>query len=157
MSNIPSHEAALFCRYILSSLDRLLQCLEGLNEEQLNWRPPAPNTNSLYALAVHTMANAEENILSTLYDRPSPRNREQEFLAQGTSADALISQWQDLRERLQDALLGLTSDDLERVHVHPRRDTITGLDILIVVARHSAEHLGQVELTRDLMLAVTAQ
>lgn len=124
MSNNPSHEAALFCRYILSSLDRLLQCLEGLNKEQLNWRPPAPNTNSLYALAVHTMANAEENILYTLYNRPSPRNREQEFLAQGVSADALISQWQDLRERLQDTLLGLTSEDLERAHIHPRRDTI---------------------------------
>jgi hypothetical protein len=46
---------------------------------------------------------------------------------------------------LQKTLLNLSSDDLEQEHLHPRRGSITGLDILIVVARHAAEHLGQPE------------
>jgi DinB superfamily len=152
-----SYEATLFCRYIVSSLDRLLQALDGLSEKQLNWRPPAPNTNSLYTLTVHTMSNAEENILYTLFDRTSPREREQEFLAHGSSADMLTTRWQDLRVQLQNAILNLSSEDLRRDHNHPRRGTITSLDILIIVARHTAEHLGQAELTRDLLLAINSK
>jgi hypothetical protein len=38
---------------------------------------------------------------------------------------------------------------------HPRRGPLSGREILIVVARHAAEHLGQAELTRDLMKAAT--
>ncbi|HLZ58880.1 MAG TPA: DinB family protein [Ktedonosporobacter sp.] len=153
MSKNPSRESAIFCRYILSSLDRLLQCLDGLTEHQLNWHPPAPNANSLYALVVHTMRNAEENILFTLSDQASPRQSAQEFATKGQSADELVVQWQGLRERLQQALMNLSDDDLAQEHRHPRRGPITGLDILIVVARHAAEHLGQAELTRDLVLA----
>lgn len=155
MSQPPSREAILFCRYILSSLDRLVQCLDGLDETQLNWNPPAPHANSLYTLVVHTLGNAEENLLWTLFDQPSQRNREQEFVMEGPSADALMIRWNGLREQLQQALLSLSSFDLEREHLHPRRGSITGLDILIVVARHAAEHLGQAELTRDLVLAAT--
>lgn len=152
-SHNSSHEAALFCHYILSSLDRLVQCLDGLNQEQLNWRPAAPHTNSLYVLAVHTLSNAEENILSTLYNRPSSRDREQDFLAQGPSAEQIKQHWQVLRPRLQEAIQSLTREELLQEHLHPRRGPITGLDILIIVARHAAEHLGQAELTRDLVLA----
>ena len=151
------YEAALFCRYILSSLERLLQVVNGLSEERLNWRPPAPNTNSLYALAVHTMSNTEENILYTLFDQTSPRERAQEFLAHGSSADMLTTRWQDLRVQLQNAILNLSAKDLRREHDHPHRGPITGLDILIIVARHTAEHLGQAELTRDLLLAANIQ
>jgi DinB superfamily len=151
----PSREAILFCRYILSSLDRLVQCLDGLDEKQLNWQPPAPHANSLYTLVVHTLGNAEENLLLTLSDQPSPRNREQEFAMKCQSAEALVAQWQILRERLQTTLLSLSLDDLEQEHLHPRRGSVTGLDLLIVVARHAAEHLGQAELTRDLVLAST--
>jgi len=154
MAKNPSREATIFCRYILSSLDRLVQCLDGLDERQLNWQPPAPHANSLYTLVVHTLGNAEENLLLTLYDQPSPRNREQEFMTKGQSADVLVAQWQALRERLQKTLLSLSSDDLGQEHLHPRRGSITGLDLLIVVARHAAEHLGQAELTRDLLLAL---
>lgn len=154
-NNAVSWEAAVFCRYILSSLDRLFQCLDGLSEDQLNWRPPAPNANSLFALTVHAMGNAEENLLHTLYDQPSQRNREQEFAANAQHTDELGAHWQDLRERLQRALLELSPEQLAQEHAHPRRGLITGLAILIIVARHCAEHLGQAELTRDLLLATS--
>ncbi|HEU5349185.1 MAG TPA: DinB family protein [Ktedonobacterales bacterium] len=152
-NNAVSWEAAIFCRYILSSLDRLFQCLEGLSEDQLNWHPPASNTNSIFALTVHTMGNAEESLVHAIYDQPSQRNREQEFAAKAQDADELAIHWQDLRERLQRALLNLSPEQLAQEHAHPRRGSITGLAILIIVARHCAEHLGQAELTRDLLMA----
>ncbi len=35
----------------------------GLDAEGLNWRPPGQETNSLYVLAAHTLANIERNVL----------------------------------------------------------------------------------------------
>jgi hypothetical protein len=141
----------------LSSLDHLFQCIEKLNKEQLNWKPAVANANSLYVLAVHTLANAEENLLYTLRGQESLRQRELEFLAYADSAEKLLAYWQEARVRLQDALQEIISEDLAREINHPRRGKISGLEILIIVARHAAEHLGQAELTRDLMNAHLSQ
>ena len=51
--------------FISRSIDRIFSCLEGLDEEDLNWRP-LRNANSLYILATHVMANIESNILGVL-------------------------------------------------------------------------------------------
>lgn len=150
MSNF---EATIFCRYILSSLDSLVACLDGLNQEQLNWRPDAPHTNSLYVLAVHTLANTEENILCTIAGQPGTRDREQEFLARGASAEEIKVHWQMLRPRLQVFIESLTHEEMLQERQHPRRGVVSALDILIIVARHCAEHLGHAELTRVLLLA----
>jgi hypothetical protein len=146
-------EPLLFWRFIGSSLDRLVACLEGLSADELNWRPPAPEANSLYALATHTLGNAEENILETLGGQIVGRNREAEFAVAGSSSTEVAARWRELRERLAQALTDLPTGALDAEYPHPRRGTLTGRAILIVVARHAAEHLGQAELTRDLLRA----
>jgi hypothetical protein len=151
-----SREAAVYCRYILSSLDRLVGCLNGLDETGLNWQPPAPGTNSLYALVTHTLANAEENILGTLGGQTIARRHEEEFGARGDTPDLLDARWHALRRHVTVTLAGLTSADLDGEVVHPRRGPVTGREVLLVVARHAAEHLGQAELTRDLLRAERA-
>lgn len=145
-----AHEGATYARYILNSLDRLMACLEGMDDARLNWHPPAPGANSVYALAVHSLGNAEENILFLLCDQPSTRDRESEFAEHFQSAAALQQRWQELREHLNVTLIGLSAADLAREIIHPRRGVLTGLEVLLVVARHAAEHLGQAELTRDM-------
>ena len=47
----------------------------------------------------------------------------------------------------------MTRDDLDGARQHPRRGIITGRDVLIVVARHTAEHWGEAQLTRSLLKA----
>ena len=148
-----SREAETYGRYIAASLDRLVGCLSNLDELGLNWRPPAEEANSLYALAVHTLANAEENILGTLCGQPIGRDREAEFAARGTSPREVEERWRELRARLLVSLAGLPRSRLEEEIEHPRRGRITGREVLLVVARHCAEHLGQAELTRDLLQA----
>ena len=145
-------EARLFWRYIASSLDRLVEIGATLDEAALNWRPPAPDTNSLHVLARHTLGNAEESILETLCGRPVGRDREGEFAARGATV-AVPAHWRALRPRLQAALAALPTSELDRGREHPRRGKITGREVLLVVARHAAEHLGQAELTRDLLRA----
>ncbi len=146
-------EIDTYCRYILGSLDRLVGCLSDLDERGLNWRPPAENANSLYALAIHTLANAEENILGTLCGQPIGRDREAEFAARGASPREVEERWRELRWCLARALAELPQLQLEEQIEHPRRGRITGREVLLVVARHCAEHLGQAELTRDLLEA----
>lgn len=143
-------------RYIASSLDRLVGVVQGLDADDLGWRPPAPETNSLATLAVHTLGNAEENLLGVLCGRPVRREREAEFAAAPTAAE-IAARWADLRPRLRAALAALPAAELARGRDHPRRGTITGLEVLLVVARHAAEHLGQAELTRDLLRAARAR
>jgi hypothetical protein len=146
-------EPLVFWRLISSSLDRLVACLDGLGADELNWRPSAPAANSLYALAIHTLGNAEENILETLGGQAVGRDRETEFAASGDSFAGVAARWRELRERLAQTPTDLPSGALEAEYPHPRRGTVTGRAILIVVARHAAEHLGQAELTRDLLRA----
>ena len=62
---------------------------------------------------------------------------------------------QDLRERVVKAFEALTRDDLDGARRHPCRGIITGRDVLIVVARHTAEHWGEAQLTRSLLKART--
>ena len=146
-----TRELAAFCGFICRSIDRILACLDGLGEEELHWRPSAANSFSV--LAAHTLANAEENILGTLCGRTIERNREQEFAVGAVTADGLRARWRELRLRIGQALACLLPAELERERLHPRRGALTGREVLIVVARHAAEHQGQAELTRDLLRA----
>ena len=40
---------------------------------------------------------------------------------------------------------------LDRERTHPRRGALTAREVLIVVARHAAEHWGEAQLTRSLL------
>jgi len=142
----------MYWRYLASSIDRLIACLEGLTEAQLNWRP-LPDANSLAVLAVHTMANAEQGLLQVLCGQQVNRERELEFVTQATSPEPIQAQWRDLRERLAQNLAQVSPAELEREHDHPRRGRVTGREALLIIARHASEHLAHAELTRDLLRA----
>ncbi|MEX1103184.1 MAG: DinB family protein [Dehalococcoidia bacterium] len=144
-----SPEAAVFWRYISSTLDRLVDLAGGCAPEVAAWAPPAPGANSVLALANHTLANAEENLLGLVLGERVARDREAEF-DPGAGPDGLRVRWQALRPALEAGLRTLRDDRMGAPLSHPRRGEITVREVLLVLARHAAEHLGQVELTRDL-------
>lgn len=145
-------EVAIFMRFITSSVNHILTCLDGLSEEDLNWHP-LENANSLYVLATHTLGNVEENLLGVLCGQHVHRQRESEFAVRGDSSETLKRRWHELQERIASALAQLPATELDRARDHPRRGHLTGREVLLVVARHAAEHMGQAELTRDLLYA----
>jgi hypothetical protein len=51
------------------------------------------------------------------------------------------------------ALASLPVGDLDRERPHSRRGTLSGREVLLVVARHAAEHWGEAQLTRSLLRA----
>lgn len=144
-------EVAVFWRYIAGSLDRLVAVVAELDEVELSWRPPAQGANSLRVLAAHTLGNAEENLVGLLGGEEVARDRDAEFLAPAGDGPELERRRLALRPRVERALAGLDAGALARQHAHPRRGTVSGREVLLVVARHAAEHLGQAELTRDLL------
>jgi hypothetical protein len=147
------HEVESFRRFIFGTIEKLVEQLAGLSEEDLNWRPDAPETNSLYMITTHILANAEENILGVLCERPVRRVRDDEFAARGVTWKPLHEDWLALRERIDAAFETLPAGDLDRVRQHPRRGPLAGREILLVVARHAAEHWGEAQLTSSLLRA----
>lgn len=138
--------------YAARSIARLLDCLDGLSTEQLNQRPYAMG-NSLYVLATHIIGNVEETVWGIICGGTVHRNREAEFHALGIDTIALRTHWTELRSNIDRALGTMVAADLARPRQHPRRGPMSAYDILIVIARHAAEHLAQAELTRDLLLS----
>jgi len=59
--------------------------------------------------------------------------------------------WRELRARRETALAALPAGELDRERPQPRRGPLTGREVLLVVARHAAEHWGEAQLTRSLM------
>ena len=148
---LPDKEIDSFWRPIASSLNHLVSCLDGLNEEDLNWRP-LDNANSLCVLPNHMMSNMEETILGVLCGQSmKARQREDDFKVIGSSIEPTKQKWHELQERIASSLAQLPPGALNKEYTHPRRGKITGRDILIVVAKHAAEHVGQAELTLDLL------
>lgn len=145
-------EIDMFWDLIADSVDRILASMEGLPGADLNRRPVA-NASSLYVLAVHTMGNIEHNILRQLCGGPGERDRDAEFVAEGESVEPLTAHWADLRGRIKTALSTLPADVLQRRYVYGRYGEVSGRKLLLLVARHAAEHCGHAELTRDLLLA----
>lgn len=145
-------EISLFWDFIARSVDRIFACMDGFTGDDLNWQP-IDSANSLYVLAAHTMGNLEDNILRVWCGQSGERDRVAEFAAQGADDAELRAYWQELQARVNAALATLAPPDLDRTCIHHRRGTITGREILIVVARHAAEHMGHAELTRDLLRA----
>ncbi len=146
-------EVESFQHFVLNTIDSIVGVLDGLSAEELNWRPVAPATNSLYAISTHVLGNAEENLLGTLCGQPHSRNHATEFSIAAPAPDAVRRQWAELRERVAKSLVNLTREDLDRARQHPRRGIITGRGVLIITARHAAEHWGEAQLTRSLMKA----
>ena len=147
-----SQEIEVLWQFITGSVDRLVECLDGLQADELNWSP-LKNANSLYVLATHMMGNIEQNVQGGICDEPIQRDRDAEFRAKGSSADAIKRRWRELRDRISDCLEDAPDTRLDRKKEHPGRGLITGRERLIIVARHAAEHLGHAELTRDLLKA----
>ncbi len=148
-------EAESYARYIVSSIDHLLECLTGLDAAGLNWRPAAPDANSLFAMAAHAIENCAENVLGTACGVPMYQGRETEaeFGASSDAVTPLLNRWNQVRADIQTFLPTLSAEELAEERVHPRRGAITTREVLLVAARHAAEHYGQAQLTRDLWLA----
>ena len=142
--------AATIWSYAARSIERLIAvAFEDLDSAGRAWHPDVPDANSVLALLNHTISNAEDNLLGTVLGQSLHYDRQADFDTPTASQDAIHERWNGIRSIFEAALPTLDNPRLAETMQHPRRGPVTRLDILIVVARHAAEHLAHAELTRD--------
>lgn len=144
-------EAERIWSYIEQSVGQIMGALDGLDAEELNWRPPGPETNSLFVLATHIVGAIDETLLGVLCGQPYSRDRDSEFVASDATAGAPVARWERLRAELAERLAALSDEELAEPRRHPRRGEMSGRDLLIMIVQHAAEHAGHAELTRQLI------
>ncbi len=147
-----TRETDLYWHKIRDTVDELVGCLEGLGSGDLDWSP-LDDANSLYVLATHTMGNVRHNLLNGLCGQPVSRDRDAEFVVTGGSAAEIEARWNEIKAQISGAVEGLPPGEMDRERDHARYGTISGRELLLLVATHAAEHYGQAQLTRDLLKA----
>lgn len=129
--------------------EEIAKTIQDLPQAALDWVPPGPEMNSLCALAVH-VAGAERYWIGDVIGRdPSNRDRPAEFRAQGLDAAALQVHLSQALEHSRAVLESLTLADLEAERIVPRDGrTVSVAWALAQALGHTAEHLGQMQITR---------
>jgi hypothetical protein len=130
--------------------DELRKEVRGKDIESLNWKP-APETNSIAVLVVHTLGS-EAEVYRIVADVPSDRDRDSEFKVAENEADLLAHL--DAADMLIDDLSAqITASDLEASRPRRQNPPETGLHWLVTNYGHAREHLAHIQLTKQLLAA----
>ena len=128
----------------------ILQALDGLPPEALDW-VPGQDMNSISVLVFHTTGSVRFWIGDIVAQESSNRDRDAEFSVRGVDVEVLKKRLADNLEYAKPVLEQISLQDLETKRVRPsdgREFTVTyGL---IHALEHAREHLGQIQLTRQL-------
>jgi hypothetical protein len=142
--------------FVDQALDEMARIVTELGDDA-NRRPDLPDANSPVAILTHCLGVLEFWPAYMIVDRPFERDRDAEFHATGAVAD-LVARTRVARRQLAE---DLADAELSAV---PRHDPVFPEDVgtplaasqsglLIHVLREVTQHLGQMELTRDVLLA----
>lgn len=129
---------------------QMLQTLDGLGADALNWRPLLDETNSLFVLATHALGAERGWFAEIIARQPKTRDRAAEFRAQGEDLAALRERFEQTARESEEILAALTADDLDATRLHERFGAVTVRWIILHILGHYSEHLGQMLLTRQL-------
>lgn len=145
---------AIFADYysrIAQLHEKMNAALAGLPVAALDW-VPGREMSSLAIIATHA-AESERHYIHYLVGQhgPSPRERAREFLTQGQDAASLIAVLDDALAKTQATLAGLAPDDLTALRHEPlRQQDLSVAWLLSHTLMHSAEHTGEMGITRQL-------
>ena len=133
--------------------DATVALLEPLDSDCLNWRPPAPETNSIAAMVTHT-CGAIDSWLARALVETIERNRDAEFEVRADAA-GLVGRVERCRADSRRRLEALSQIDPATMRAVRRLSR--GEDQQVTVAWcvehaivHAGEHWGQIQLTRQL-------
>ena len=140
------------------ALRGMARIVVDLGDEMANRRPPFPGANSPYVILTHCLGVMEYWAGATVAGRSIERDRAAEFAASGPIAP-LLQQVEAARQRLAADLTGLAAWD-EPHSVHRNRDdpvpySETKGAVLLHILEELFQHFGQMEITRDALMAPT--
>ena len=142
--------------FVDRAIDGMLAAIGQLGDERVNLEPALPGANSPYVIVYHSVQVAHWWIGMMGAGRRMERDRDSEFVATGTVAD-LEAAVADLRRRLAADIAKIEPQAPMR-HPEllpdgsPARRWTQG-EALVHAYEELAQHLGQLEITRDILLA----
>ena len=130
--------------------NEILETLEGLAPAALDWTP-GPDMNSISALVFHLTGAERYWIGDVAAQDPKDRDRDAEFRVREVGMAILKERLDDNLEYARSTLSNFKLEDLETRRVS-RRDgqSYSVAWALIHALEHTALHLGQIQLTRQL-------
>jgi uncharacterized damage-inducible protein DinB len=150
-------EIETYSKYIRKQIADVHATLKGLSDGQLNARPDFPGANSGYVIATHVLGNVRAWILGIACGQPLGRDRPAEFASRGTYEE-LGKAASALSDEIDAALAGLDASTLsdrltpgQELWGEGEAHEITRREALAHVLEHASMHLGQIQLTRDLV------
>ncbi|MGH8986528.1 MAG: DUF664 domain-containing protein [Acidimicrobiia bacterium] len=145
-----------FLWFVDQALDAMVSIVRELGDDMASTRPDLPGANSPYALLTHCLGVMEFWGGFMVADRPFERDRDAEFRAEGRVHD-LVERTAASRRRLEtDIAVGTLSASPRHDPVFPEdADTPIGrtqAGVLMHILRELTQHLGQMEVSRDVLL-----
>jgi hypothetical protein len=145
--------------YVDAALDGMIDIVVGLGDELANTRPDLPGANSPFAILTHCLGVMEFWGGHAIAGRTIQRDRAAEFRATG-HVDELVARARRAREQLAEDLTGLDPDAAPRGQLDPDDRSLplgrTQGGVLLHIHEELFQHLGQVEITRDVLRAAPA-
>ena len=141
-----------------------LKALDGIPDEDLNrWKPAAEqqgggDMSTFAALGVHTASAATWMILHQTFGHDFPRDRVLEFEAETTRAE-IDDLFHTLMQRFGELIETDGDVDLTALppSIRPAFPEWNRTNWLLHAIDHTAQHLGHIEITRQLWLAERGQ
>jgi hypothetical protein len=142
--------------YADRALDQMVDALRFLGDERVNDRPDLPGANTPFAIVTHCLGVLEFWGGAMVAGRRIQRDREAEFRASGR-VDELVERVVAARRQLADDVGEAVWDERPRLPADPedadRPDGQRQGGVLLHILEELFQHLGQLELTRDVLLA----
>ncbi|TSD47367.1 DUF664 domain-containing protein [Rhodococcus sp. KBS0724] len=139
------------------SLVAIQAILADMTSEQANRTPRLPGANSPYAIGTHCVGMVDYWGGSLIAGLRIPRDRESEFRSHGDPKH-LCAELDRVREHFpQQAAIALAEGVRDRTFTGTTRSdtvrTASATWMLLHIVRELSQHLGQLEITRDLLAA----
>jgi hypothetical protein len=140
------------------ALNGMAGIVEELGDDLANRRPPIPDANSPYSILTHCLGVLEYWAGATVAGRTIERDRAAEFTADGR-VGPLLQRTAEARRRLAEDLARFDPwaepTNVLRDPADPVPYKETKGAVLLHILEELFQHLGQMEITRDFLLAAS--
>ena len=128
--------------------DDIIKTIEGLPLDALDWSP-REGVNSITVLIVHLTGSQRFLFGEVIGGQDIHRDRDAEFRAKGVSLDELAQRLNDNITYITGELERLTLADLDTKRMFRAREVTVGW-VFGHALKHTATHLGHIQVMRDL-------
>lgn len=143
-----------FVSYMHAAFDGMLKIAEELGDERINQRPHnMANTSTPCVILTHCIGVTRYWLGTVIAGRQIQRDREAEFAARSTVAE-LRQAVRQVQQEIEQDIKRVQGNQLSAfpAAVRPQHKEWTQGHFLLQCYKELAQHHGQMELTRDIML-----